>query len=519
MSRHLGDWQTPAGLSASVFDLLACRGVKWSRVLEPTCGTGSFVTAALAADPPPEELWGIDIQAGHLAKARAMLPADSHQVRLLERNIFEVDLGREIDWATDGPLLVVGNPPWVTNAELGSLGSDNLPKKSNIKRLSGLDAITGSANFDIAESITLKLISELASQQPTIALLLKTTVARNVLRHCHSVGWPVAYASIHRFDAKKSFGAAVDACLVIICCGGDDVIREVPVFGSLSATQHQHVMGFTDAGLVANVASYRRASDIDGRAQVTWRQGVKHDAALVMELEGMPDGLLTNRLGEQVEVEPEHIFPLIKSTQLNHGHTAQTSRRVILPQRSLTDDTFRLRNTAPELWAYLKSHQDTFDARRSSIYRGKPPFAIFGVGDYTFTDYKIAVSGLHKQPRFRLVGPIDNKPVIFDDTSYMLACDDATQAAVLFTLLTCPTVAQLLRALMFPDSKRPVTKRLLQRVDLLAVLAGSDKEAVLKRVAERLATLDRRATPPPDENSIAQVVLGSEHQLCLTGSY
>lgn len=454
MSRDLGDWQTPTDLAATVLELLARRGVKWSRVLEPTCGTGSFVTAALMGQPAPAELIGLDIQAHHIVKAKAALSDSDTRIRLLERNIFDLDLALNLEWETDGPLLVVGNPPWVTNAELGSLNSGNRPRKRNLKGMRGLDAITGSANFDIAECITLKLLTELTDLQPTVALLLKTTVARNVLQHAVNERWPVKRASIHRFDARRTFGAAVDACLLIMECGGDCTIREVPVFGSLSAEKPLRVMGFRGASLVADISAYRRVSHLDGVCPVTWRQGVKHDAASVLELEQTPSGSLKNRFGEQVEVESEFLFPLIKCTQLNRGETSQVDRWIILPQRDLKFDTLRLRDEAPKLWAYLTRHQRILDARRSRIYRGRPPFAIFGVGDYTFTDYKIAISGLHKEPAFRWVGPIAGKPVILDDTSYLLPCVDAPQAAALLALLTGPGITLLLQALMFPDSRR-----------------------------------------------------------------
>lgn len=50
------------------------------------------------------------------------------------------------------------------------------------------------------------------------------------------------------------------------------------------------------------------------------------------------------------------------------------------------------------------------------IYRGKPRFSVFGVGDYTFAPWKVAVSGFYQVPRFVKVGPMGGKPVVFDDT-------------------------------------------------------------------------------------------------------
>ncbi len=515
MSRALGDWQTPVDLSTAVFEVLARRGVKWSRVLEPTCGTGSFLVSALAVDPAPIELVGLDIQARHLSDARGTLGHDARNVRLLHRNIFDIDLGKDIQWITDGPLLVVGNPPWVTNAELGSLGGVNRPHRRNIKGLSGLDAVTGAANFDIAESIMLKLMRELAPQKPTIALLVKTAVARNVFHHSQKMGWPVEHASIYRLDAHRAFGASVDACLAIIKCGGKEIIRDIPVYESISAREPMQIIGFSNHALVSDVRAYRTVSHLDGISPVEWRQGVKHDSASVLELAKTPDGSLTNKLGTKVEVESDHVFPLIKGTQLEHGDTTEPSRWIILTQHDLKQTTLRLRNTAPKLWGYLSAHRDLFEARRSRIYRGRPPFAIFGVGEYSFTDYKIAVSGLHKVPKFQLVGPMEGKPVIIDDTSYLLPCADVTQAAVLFSLLNTSCVTHLLGALMFSDSKRPVTKKLLQRVDLFAVLEYSDRDAVLTEVGELLTAIDDRLAVPQDVEDLAEIVAGRDRQAVL----
>ena len=163
----------------------------------------------------------------------------------------------------------------------------------------------------------------------------------------------------------------------------------------------------------------------------------------------------------------EFLYPLMKSTDLFRGNEAR--RLVIVPQRSVGEDTNGLRIAAPKLLGYLTEHGETFAARRSSIYRRKPPFSIFGVGEYTFTEWKVAISGLHKTPVFRIVGPRQGRPVVFDDTCYLLACEGRAQAELSGTLLRGSTVGNLMKALVFPDAKRPITKRLLQRIDLSAI--------------------------------------------------
>jgi hypothetical protein len=51
---------------------------------------------------------------------------------------------------------------------LGSLNSTNLPRKNNFKNHSGLDAMTGKGNFDIAEFITMSLIDTFQSSNGTL---------------------------------------------------------------------------------------------------------------------------------------------------------------------------------------------------------------------------------------------------------------------------------------------------------------------------------------------------------------
>ena len=217
LRRDLGDFQTPPGL---VDEVLACLtdaygGWHWNRVLEPTCGRGNFIAGLLRTANPPREVWGLETQERYVDAARQFCVVDPR----VEVSVSQADFLRfpldGLSWQSGGRLLVIGNPPWVTNAELSCLGSTNLPRKTNLKGLRGIEAMTGESNFDIAEYIWLKLIKELGGERPTIALLCKTSVARNVLVYAERAGLPVTSAHIWRIDALRWFDAAVDACLFV----------------------------------------------------------------------------------------------------------------------------------------------------------------------------------------------------------------------------------------------------------------------------------------------------------------
>jgi len=501
--RDLGDFQTPSELVTAVLETLGPIGLRWPRVLEPTCGRGNFVGGLLAQTAPPREIQAIEIQQDHCQAARALslegrLPGV--RVRITHRDLFDLDLERDLSWSEQGPLLVIGNPPWVTSSELGRLNSKSGPPKRNLKGLRGIAARTGASNFDVAEAVWLKLVAELADQAPTIALLCKTSVARSILQFTHRAGLPIEAASIRRIDAARWFGAAVDACCFRVTLGAANPSLQVPVFADLRQIKPDTVMGFARGWLIADREAHAPWSFAGGVCPLTWRQGIKHDAASVMELvreAGTPR--LRNKGGEIVDVESKYVYPLIKGRDLNRTAGDRTERAVLVTQKRIGDDTTQLAGRAPRLWSYLQSQSGSFVKRKSSIYRGQPPFALFGIGPYSFAPFKTAISGMHKEAKFRAIGIAGGQPVMLDDTCYFLPCSSAEEAAVLAALCNDPITLAFIRSASFRDAKRPITKTLLQRVDLLAILKRIDRGSLLARAGAILS--NELATQPAEEMS------------------
>ena len=126
-----------------------------------------------------------DINAAHVESARRVLP---EHVTLDVTDFFTTDWRSYLALLPE-PILIVGNPPWVTNSELSVLGSANLPKKTNFQNHLGMEAITGKSNFDISEWMLMKLVDALTGRRGAVAMLCKTVVARKVLQHAwkHSI--------------------------------------------------------------------------------------------------------------------------------------------------------------------------------------------------------------------------------------------------------------------------------------------------------------------------------------------
>lgn len=111
-------------------------------------------------------------------------------------------------------------------------------------------------------------------------------------------------------------------------------------------------------------------------------------------------------------------------------------------------------------------HASLLDARGSVIYRAKPRFSVFGVGSYTFVPWKVAISGFYKTLNFMKVGPMDNKPVVMDDTIYFLSCQSEAEADFILRLVRSKPFTTLVGAMVFNDEKRPITAELLKRISL-----------------------------------------------------
>ena len=195
---------------------------------------------------------------------------------------------------------------------------------------------------------------------------------------------------------------------------------------------------------------------------------MKHDCARVMELKRERGGWV-NGLGESVSIEDEVVFPLLKSSDIAKD-VSRPCRAVVVPQRSLADDTRLLSRSAPRAFRYLAAHRALFVARKSSIYREKPDFAVFGIGPYAFAPYKVAISGLYKRCHFTLVGPHQGRPVMLDDTCYFLPFDDEATARQVQRALMTSLAQDFFLARVFWDAKRPITKAVLQTLNLRALL-------------------------------------------------
>lgn len=487
---EFGDFQTPPSLAAKVLRLIGRETAQPDIFVEPTCGKGHFILAALKEFPLLKKINALDIYRPYVWEAKFSLIGhflqypDAHkpEIRIWHTNVFDFDFETLNDDEHE-TVLVAGNPPWVTNAMLGSLDSDNLPPKSNFKQFNGIDAVTGKGNFDIAENIVLMLVRAFRHKKGQVALLIKNSVIRNIVSDQKKYRHPIADIRQYHINSQREFDVKAEASL-FWCKLNEDASCTCAQYGFYSPDERLNIFGWEGEKYVSNLDTYIQHSYIDGVSPFEWRQGLKHDCTSVMEFE-QEAGLFRNAKQELFPLEEPLVYGLLKSSDLQQQVVDAARKFTIVTQQKPGADTGYIKKTFPNTFEYLNRYRELLDGRKSSIYKNRPPFSIFGIGSYSFRPYKIAISGLYKSFRFTLVLPQNGKPLMLDDTCYMLGFDDADFAAFTYILLNSAPVKHFLQSVSFADAKRTFTKEVLMRIDLLA-LANEYPMQQLIRETEQL---------------------------------
>jgi len=467
-----GDFQTNKDLANKVAKHLAKRNMSPEIVIEPTCGKGNFIIASLSNFKAVKKVFGIEIYKPYVWETKFSIldfflsNTDSHkpEITITHCSIFDFDFKNISKQFPTEKLLIIGNPPWVTNSKLGSLNSSNLPKKSNFKKQNGLDAMTGKGNFDIAEFITLMLLDAFQKHNGYLALLVKNSVVKNIVFDQKDKKYRVGEIEKYCIDSKKEFNVSVEAAL-LYCQLNSNPSIECNEFDFYSLEKRLS-FGWLNSKFVSNLADYNQTKEIDGVCPFEWRQGIKHDCSSIMELERV-NGHFVNNKSDEIELEEDLVYGFLKSSDLKNTVIKNTRKHTIVTQTKVGQETSYIQHLYPETYSYLKKNISNFQARKSSIYNGKPLFSIFGIGDYSFKPFKVAISGLYKTYHFTLVLPQNNKPVMLDDTCYFIGFDKIEYAVYAIILLNSKTTQAFLKSITFSDAKRVFTKDLLMRLDLL----------------------------------------------------
>lgn len=511
--KEYGDYQTPVVFVNKVCSYLKnLLKTEADIIFEPNMGLGNFLTESIDVFHNVKKIFGVEINKAYHDYAKNKIynlikDKDGTEINLFLDDIFLLDFDKiKKHISKEDKLLIIGNPPWATNSNLSSLGSQNLPLKNNFKGISGLDAMTGKGNFDIAEYIILLLLSEFKNYNCTIAMLCKNIVAKNIVRDLNKYDFNLSNMKMVTFDAKDIFKVSCEAALIIMELGNKKT-KICDVYSFNNPLEKIKAFGWVNNKFISDIKNYSQYSYIDGHSQFEWRQGIKHDCSKIMELTlKQKDGTYINGNNEFITIEDDYVYPLLKSSDLKTVVSAKTRKNVIVTQQKVNEKTDIIAEKAPKLWEYLNKNAPFIDRRKSSIYKKAPRFSIFGIGEYSFTPYKVAVSGFYKEPLFSLV--TGEKTIMLDDTCYFLGFYNYTDALISTILLNSPSTQNFIKSIAFLDSKRPYTKDILMRIDLLKIAEKTDFKTFLA-ISEKLQ-LDNTISENSYMNYIYRLQVSSE---------
>jgi tRNA1(Val) A37 N6-methylase TrmN6 len=477
-----GDFQTNLSLANKVCNLLKNKEISPEIVIEPTCGKGNFILSVIQNFENIRQIFGIEIYKPYIWQTKFNIfdyflintEKNKPKIEIINANIFDFNFGKQLNIKSDN-ILILGNPPWVTNSMLSTLNSGNLPQKSNFKKHNGLDAITGKGNFDIAEYITYSLLDNFSNQNGHIAFLVKNTVIKNLINDQNKSKRPIGKIEKHVINAKEEFDVSVDASLLY--CKLNTIPETICNEFDFYTQNKKQQFGWVGQKFVSNLETYRKTSYIDGKSPYVWRQGIKHDASKVMEFERR-NGHFLNNNNVEFDLEEDLVYGLLKSSDLKTPIINKTRKYTIITQRKVGQETKYIGYNFPKTYLYLTNNIAFFKSRKSSIYTGKPQFSIFGIGDYSFKPYKVAISGMYKTTTFSLVVPQNEKTIMLDDTCYFIGFDNKEFALITQFLLNKHETQDFIQSISFEDSKRKITKDLLMRIDLFKIAENTDCEQI-----------------------------------------
>ncbi|HAI20021.1 MAG TPA: hypothetical protein DCM10_19620, partial [Xanthomarina gelatinilytica] len=364
--REYGDFQTNENLSEQVAKYVFLKQNGFEFILEPTCGKGNFILASIKQSNSLKKIVGVEIYQPYVWATKFKIldyyltnkEINKPEIDIIHGNAFEFDYNQLAKSTSDLKTLVIGNPPWVTNSELGSIDSKNLPQKSNFKKHSGFEAITGKGNFDIGEYISLIMLKCFENHNGAFAFLIKNSVVKNLIQDQKRNCFKISQSEKLNIDSKKEFNVSVNACLFLtqLNTEPDFTCKEFDFYNK----EYLTTFGWYKDKFVYSVEDYDKSSIVDGKSIFTWRSGVKHDCSKIMEFE-RENGHYINGLGKEINLEDKLVYGLLKSSDLKYDKTNTFRKLTIITQKKIGQPTKYIKEDLPLTYEYLSSHKEFFD--------------------------------------------------------------------------------------------------------------------------------------------------------------
>jgi hypothetical protein len=530
MRLKLGEYYTPRGVAELSVDELDVCDYETETFLDPGCGSGIFLSTcidakreALADDLAPDALvnvvtdtvYGIDlnpvaVKSAKLSYLLSLLPVlDEADIGRVELPVFLTDslkLTRDDDIRFGGESLelavdhLVGNPPWVTWGNLSESVRDAW-RETYVNRLDlfphhGVATRLGHGNDDISVPFIWVCIHHYLTEGGDASFVLKRDImkgpAGRLLRTQRVNSRPVAVRHVHDFNGLRPFGDDVGVRSAIYTLDADresafpiaadswTQASDTPSFSTVAAMRE--TLEHEETGMVPVEPDDPLSSwigvDAENRAlgecEHDIRHGVKDDATDVYSIDR-----------EQLdELEHDHIYPYITSKHVVKYGLFGHALHLVPIEKANEDNQTELKNDCPGTYEYLESNRQALEDRSSAWLDEGTFYNVFGLGEYTWADYKVVWCRLGFKPHFAVVSTVDDedvgeKTVVPGDHFMFIPTDDKYEAHFLCGLLNSAIYQKSIKGIA-SEGKSSLSKTVISRLDLPAYNETEES----KRLAE-----------------------------------
>ncbi|SEO89245.1 N-6 DNA Methylase [Halorientalis persicus] len=510
----LGEYYTPRGVADLALDALPA-SVADATVLDPGCGSGVFLTAALdrkrtAWSGAPEafldaavtSVVGIDVNPVAVKSATlAYCTAVFDELDASEREQFAVPVfltdalgltrddevefrGEPLDTTFD---TLVGNPPWIPWERLSERLKDRWRERYveplDLQPHGGVAARLGHSNDDVSVPFAWTCVHRYLRPGGTAAFVLKRDLMRGpagaVLRRLRVGDRSLALADVQDLSALEPFPEVGANAAVYAFEADTEPSFPVPAtvwtpgdgqpdFGSGPAFRESATSTGTELVPLDpddTTSAWLRA-DAEraalGSCAHEIRHGLKDDANAVFGLER----------DDLDRIEHGLVYPYLKSRHVRKWGLTGHDLRLVPQAQAGEDNEAWLREQYPETYDYLAANREPLTDRSSSWLDRGPFYSVFGLGEYTWADYKVAWCRLGFKPHFTVVSTrsdpdLGEKQVIPGDHYMFLATDDRRTAHFLCALLNAAPYQRTLRDLS-SNGKASLSKSVVSELDLPA---------------------------------------------------
>ena len=515
MRLQLGEYYTPRGVSELSVGELDVEDFESDTFLDPGCGSGIFLATVIDAkrdalgdklDPDAlvdvitDTVYGVDlnpvaVKSAKLSYLLSLLPVLEDGVDRLELPVFltdslkltredEIQFGSEtLDLNVDH---LVGNPPWITWGNLSEQVRDAWREKY-VKQLDllphhGVETRLGHVNDDISVPFIWVCIHHYLDEDGDASFVLKRDImkgpAGRLLRTQRVNSRPVAVRHIHDFNRLRPFGddVGVHSAIYTLSADSDPSFPIETDSWKKGSEQPQ----FTTAGAMRNTLENEQTEmvpveeddqssswvreDAESRAlgecEHDIRHGVKDDATDVYSIDRV----------QLDELEHDHIYPYIKSKHVVKYGLFGHALHLVPIKKANEDNETELKNNCPKTYEYLESNRQALEDRSSSWLDKGTFYNVFGLGEYTWSDYKLVWCRLGFKPHFAVVSTVDDedlgeKMVVPGDHFMFISTDDKYEAHFLCGLLNSSIYQKSIKGIA-SEGKSSLSKTVISKLEL-----------------------------------------------------